>query len=74
MCIVDSSFVSRLQRDLEERQEVSNVPVPVTLIGKSGLGLQGLRSLIDQEATRPSPAYIVLCVGVINIVGLSSYA
>ena len=38
--IVGSSFVSRLQRDLEERQEVLNVPLPVTLIGRGGLGVQ----------------------------------
>ena len=37
-------------------------------------GFKGLRSLIDQEATRPSPAYIVPHVGANNIVELSSYS
>ena len=72
--IVGSSFVERLDNYLRNCRGVLRVPLPVKLIGKGGLKLQDLRSLLDKEANSARPAYIIIHVGANDITDLSSYA
>ena len=67
--LVGSSFITHLSSYLEQRELSLQVPLPVRMIGESGLHLNAIRRLVDREVGPRQPAIIVLHVGA-NVIGL----
>ena len=67
-----SSLIKRLHDYVQRFREGFGLPLPVKLIGQSGLQLHQVRPLIDREIGDCQPAYLVLHVGANDIGRLGS--